>query len=66
VAYRRATIALADEVVFVEDGRVVDRGTHDELLSRCEGYQSLVTAYERDEAERTAEHAGDELAEEVR
>ncbi|MDP9182432.1 MAG: ABC transporter ATP-binding protein/permease [Actinomycetota bacterium] len=66
VAYRRATIALADEVVFVEDGRVLDRGTHDELLRRCVGYQSLVTAYERDEAERTAEHAGDELAEEVR
>jgi ATP-binding cassette subfamily B protein len=63
VAYRRATIALADEVVYVEDGRILDRGTHRELLKRCEGYRALVTAYERDEAERTAEHAGDELQE---
>ena len=60
VAYRRATIALADEVVFVDGGTVVDRGTHDELLVRCSGYRDLVTAYERAEVERAAEHAGDE------
>ena len=54
VAYRRATIALADEVVYVEHGRVVDRGPHEELLGRCAGYQRLVTAYEREEAERAA------------
>jgi ATP-binding cassette subfamily B protein len=44
VAYRRATIALADEVVFVDGGRVLDRGTHEELLVRCEPYRDLVTA----------------------
>ena len=60
VAYRRATIALADEVVFVEEGRLVDRGTHDQLRERCPGYRDLVTAYERAELEREAEHAGDE------
>jgi ABC-type multidrug transport system fused ATPase/permease subunit len=54
VAYRRATIALADEVVYVEDGRVEARGTHDELLATSEGYRRLVTAYERDEVERAA------------
>jgi ABC-type multidrug transport system fused ATPase/permease subunit len=53
VAYRRATIVLADEVVFVEDGRVSDRGRHDELLTRSAGYTDLVTAYERADAERT-------------
>lgn len=62
VAYRRATIELADEVVFVEDGRVADRGSHAELLERCPGYRDLVTAYERAEVERQAEHAGDELS----
>lgn len=62
VAHRRATIALADEVVFVEEGRLADRGSHDELLARSPGYRALVTAYERDEAERAAEHAGDESA----
>jgi ATP-binding cassette, subfamily B, bacterial len=54
VAYRRATIALADEVVLVEGGRVSDRGTHAELLARAPGYVDLVTAYERAEAERVA------------
>ncbi|TMR89223.1 ABC transporter ATP-binding protein [Nonomuraea basaltis] len=54
VAYRMATIALADEVVYLDHGRVVDRGTHEELLARCKGYRNLVTAYEREEAERAA------------
>ncbi|PZF84390.1 ABC transporter ATP-binding protein [Jiangella anatolica] len=52
VAYRRATIALADEVVYVEDGRVSARGTHTELLDRSPGYRDLITAYERDAVER--------------
>ncbi|MGI5270846.1 ABC transporter ATP-binding protein [Nonomuraea sp. CA-218870] len=54
VAYRMATIALADEVVFLDRGRITDRGTHEELLDRCPGYRDLVTAYEREELERSA------------
>lgn len=54
VAYRRATIAMADEVVFVADGRVAARGTHEELLATSTGYQDLVHAYERAEADRAA------------
>ena len=54
VAYRRATIALADEVVFLDHGRVLDRGTHAELAERSAGYRQLVTAYARAEAEREA------------
>ena len=57
VAYRKATIALADEVVYVEHGRVLDRGTHDELLARCTGYRRLLTAYEREEELRRAVEA---------
>ena len=53
VAYRRATIALADEVVWIERGRVVDRGPHEELIGRTPGYALLVNAYD-DEAERRA------------
>ena len=59
IAYRRATIALADEVIYVEQGRVVDRGTHEELLARTPGYQDIVTAYERDRAARAALGVGD-------
>ncbi len=46
VAYRKATIALADEVVLLADGRVADRGSHEELLARNPAYADLVNAYE--------------------
>jgi ATP-binding cassette subfamily B protein len=46
VAYRKATIALADEVLFLDEGRIVDRGTHQELLARNPAYATLVNAYE--------------------
>jgi len=49
VAYRKATIALADEVVHLQDGRIVDRGTHAELLARSSAYARLVNAYEHGE-----------------
>jgi ABC-type multidrug transport system fused ATPase/permease subunit len=52
VANRPSTIALADEVVYMEDGRVVDQGPHTELLARCPGYERLVRAYELDRADR--------------
>ncbi|TDC69755.1 ABC transporter ATP-binding protein [Actinomadura sp. GC306] len=60
VAYRKATIALADEVVYLEHGRVTARGSHTELLERSEGYRDLVNAYERAEAEQEALEGGEE------
>ncbi|WP_049571396.1 ABC transporter ATP-binding protein [Nocardiopsis sp. SBT366] len=57
VAYRRATIELADEVLYMEGGRVLARGSHTELLSTSSGYNRLVTAYERASAENEAERA---------
>jgi ATP-binding cassette subfamily B protein len=54
VAYRKATIALADEVVYVADGRVVDHGRHESLLARSPGYADLVNAYEQAAAEQAA------------
>lgn len=52
VAYRQSSIALADAVAYVADGRVVAVGTHDQLLTEQPGYARLVTAYERDEHDR--------------
>ncbi|MFI2647107.1 ABC transporter ATP-binding protein [Micromonospora fulviviridis] len=61
VAYRRATIALADEVIYVEHGRVVARGPHTELLATVPGYADLVTAYEQAEQEREQTRTYDEV-----
>ena len=48
VAYRKATISLADEVIHLDGGRVVGRGTHAELLATSPAYAQLVNAYEVD------------------
>lgn len=46
VAYRKATIGLADEVMHLDDGRIAARGTHAELLTLSPDYARLVNAYE--------------------
>ncbi len=62
IAYRRATIAMADEVVYIEHGRVVSRGRHDELIGTTPGYRHLVTAYERAERDRLMAAAAEVVA----
>jgi ATP-binding cassette subfamily B protein len=46
VASRLATIALADRVLYLEDGRLVADGDHERLLATTPGYARLVRAYE--------------------
>ena len=48
VASRPSTIALADEVLFMADGRIVDQGTHQSLLEKSEPYRLLISAFEHD------------------
>lgn len=43
IAHRLSTIELADDIIVLDNGRVVDHGTHDELMQRCESYQALAT-----------------------
>jgi ATP-binding cassette subfamily B protein len=42
VAQRVSTIADAEQIIVLEDGLVVGKGTHDELLAACRTYQEIV------------------------
>ncbi len=41
IAHRLSTVSLADEVVVMDGGLIVDRGTHAELLDRCGFYSEI-------------------------
>jgi ATP-binding cassette, subfamily B, bacterial len=62
IAYRKATISLADEVLFLDEGRIVAQGTHTELQEKSAAYRDLVDAYEKEAARREEEA---ELAAEI-
>ncbi len=49
VAHRVSTLGLADRVVLLEQGRVADEGTHQELMARNRAYRELLTGLD-DEA----------------
>ncbi len=63
VAYRMSSVLLADEVLHLAAGRVVDRGPHAELVARDPGYAELATAYEQESARRRRERADVRAAE---
>ena len=41
IAQRISTVMSADRIVILDDGRIVDSGTHQELLGRCRIYQEI-------------------------
>lgn len=55
IAHRRSTLLLADRIAVVEDGRIVEQGTHDELVERSSLYRSLLTGLEEEDAERVGD-----------
>ncbi len=41
IAHRLSTVSLADEIVVIDGGRIVDRGTHEELMKGCGFYREI-------------------------
>jgi ATP-binding cassette, subfamily B, bacterial len=50
VAHRRSTLHLADRVVVLDEGRVIEQGTHEELAERSAVYRGLLTGLDADVA----------------
>lgn len=41
IAHRLSTILNSDKIIVLEEGKILDEGTHEELLERCERYKYL-------------------------
>lgn len=41
VAQRVSTIMNAEQIIVLEDGKIVGKGTHEELLKNCETYKQI-------------------------
>lgn len=42
IAHRITTIENMDKIVFIDDGHIIDVGTHNELYERCKAYRNMV------------------------
>lgn len=66
VAQRISTIIHADQILVLDDGKIVGKGTHEELLKNCDVYmqiaQSQLSAKELGLDDKVAETATDKAA----
>jgi subfamily B ATP-binding cassette protein MsbA len=47
IAHRLSTVRRADVIAVLKNGRVVERGRHEELLGRCDLYRRIFARYDR-------------------
>ena len=58
VAHRLSTVAGADRIFMIDQGRVLDQGTHQELLTRCAAYRRLYETETESDAEQVQGRSG--------
>ena len=47
IAHRLSTIKNADKIMYIEDGQIVEQGSHEELMAKKGAYWKLYTAQYR-------------------
>jgi ATP-binding cassette subfamily B protein len=57
IAHRLSTVMDADEILVMEQGRIVERGTHRDLLARRGAYAQMWAMQQQEDAERAREEA---------
>jgi ATP-binding cassette subfamily B protein len=65
VAHRPSTVALADRVALLEDGRIAAVGTHTELLARNSHYRYVIASLETEPRDLDSELSALDDTEEV-
>ncbi|MGH2459108.1 MAG: ABC transporter ATP-binding protein [Chloroflexota bacterium] len=46
ITHRLSQIRWADQILYLEEGEILDQGTHDELYRRCEAYRRIFSHYD--------------------
>ena len=56
ISQRLASVEDADMIVVLEEGRILDKGTHQELLRTCQEYRSIYESQTRNQSEEDKDH----------